>query len=89
MKHKRKKAQKFRGKKKHGGGHKKKRRGAGNKGGKGMAGTGKRADQKKPSILKEYGSSYFGKFGFHSIKKKKVKAINLEDIEKNIDKLAK
>ena len=41
----------------------KKRRGAGNRGGRGMAGSGKRADQKKPTILKLYGSSYFGKRG--------------------------
>ena len=40
-----KKVGKYRGSKTHGGGHMKKRRGAGNRGGRGMAGTGKRADQ--------------------------------------------
>ena len=53
-----------------------------------MAGSGKRADQKKPSILKLYGSSYFGKKGFVPHKKKKIKTINLFMIEKNLDSLA-
>lgn len=46
----------------HGWGAKKKHRGKGNKGGAGMAGTGKRADQKKPNIWKN--KKYFGKHGF-------------------------
>ena len=57
-----------------------------------MAGTGKRADQKKPSILKEYGNKYFGKHGFTSLQQKKnakLKVINLKDIEKNLDTLGK
>lgn len=49
----------------HGGGSKKKRRGAGSRGGRGMAGSGKRADQKKPTILNIYGKEYFGKRGFN------------------------
>ena len=61
---KRKKVVKYRGSHTHGGGAKKKRRGAGHRGGRGMAGSGKRADQKKPTILKLYGNSYFGKKGF-------------------------
>ena len=72
MKSKRKKVNKYRGSQTHGGGAKKKRRGAGNRGGRGMAGSGKRADQKKPSILKEYGNRYFGKRGFRSKNKKKI-----------------
>jgi len=51
----------------HGWGSKKKHRGAGNRGGKGMSGSGKKADQLKPSLWKE---RYFGKFGF---KKKGIK----------------
>ena len=47
-----------------------------------MAGTGKRADQKKPSILKEFGNAYFGKKGFFSRNRKDIKAINIEDLEK-------
>ena len=47
----------------HGGGSMKKRRGAGHRGGRGAAGSGKRADTKKPSIWK---GKYFGKSGFSS-----------------------
>ena len=84
----RKKVNKYRGSQTHGSGAKKKRRGAGNRGGRGMAGSGKRADQKKPTILKLYGSSYFGKHGFKRPQKvkKKIKAINLNDLEKLIIK---
>ena len=76
---KRKKVVKYRGSHTHGGGAKKKRRGAGHRGGRGMAGSGKRADQKKPTILKLYGSSYFGKRGFRvpGKKKNKFEPVNL------------
>lgn len=79
MKYKRKKLVKRRGHKTHGWGSKKKRRGAGNRGGRGMAGTGKRADQKKPSIINKYGNSYFGKRGFKRPQStiKKIKTINV------------
>jgi large subunit ribosomal protein L15 len=62
-----------RGHKTHGWGSKKKHRGAGNRGGRGNAGSGKRADQKKPSYWnslrtkkesQKHGQNYFGKFGF-------------------------
>jgi|TARA_Y100000310_G_scaffold138289_2_gene137235 large subunit ribosomal protein L15 len=78
---KKKKGPKFRGSRYHGGGTKK-HRGAGNRGGRGMAGSGKRADHKKPSILKEYGPKYFGAFGFNrpARKVKVVKAINIADL---------
>jgi large subunit ribosomal protein L15 len=71
----------------HGGGAKKKRRGSGHRGGFGMAGSGKRADQRKPTILKLYGPEYFGKHGFIRPKKIvfKVKAINISEIERNLD----
>ena len=83
----RKKFTRMRGSHTHGGGAKKKRRGSGHRGGFGMAGSGKRADQKKPSILKLYGNEYFGKHGFTRPKKivTNVKAVNLSDIEKNLD----
>ena len=43
-------------------GKKKKTRGSGNQGGVGMAGTGKRADQKKTLVIKlTGGNNYFGK----------------------------
>src|SRR3989344_3989809 len=82
--HKRRKFTRMRGTHTHGGGSKKKRRGAGNRGGRGMAGSGKRADQKKPTILKLYGSSYFGKKGFTSKIKKDIKSINIQTIENRL-----
>jgi large subunit ribosomal protein L15 len=83
---KRKKDTKFRGSHTHGWGSKKKHRGAGNRGGKGMAGTGKRADQKKPSIWKE---EYFGKHGFSRINAKDNKCVNVGFLDQNIEKIAK
>lgn len=80
MKFKRKKSVKQRGYKTHGYGSKKKHRGAGSRGGRGMAGSGKRADQKKPSIFKIYGNTYFGKRGFKLHNKKGLKTINLEGL---------
>ncbi len=79
---KRKKNTRFRGSLTHGWGSPKKHKGAGNRGGRGMAGSGKRADQKKFSILKEYGHSYFGKHGFNRPQKmlKETKAINIADL---------
>jgi len=60
----------------------KKHKGSGNRGGKGMAGTGKKADQRKSWVIK-YQFPYFGKQGFtsKSTEKKRVKFINLKDIE--------
>lgn len=82
---KKKKVTKYRGSHTHGGGSKKKRRGAGNRGGRGMAGSGKRADQKKPTILKLYGNTYFGKKGFKSRRnKKKIKEISIQTIENKL-----
>lgn len=88
---KRKKSTRMRGSQTHGWGAKKKHRGAGNRGGRGMAGSGKRGDQKKPSILKEYGNTYFGKHGFKRPKKliKKEKVTNLYYLEENASKLGK
>ena len=81
---KRKKNTRQRGSKTHGWGAKKKHRGQGNRGGRGMAGTGKRADSKKPSIWKE---RYFGKFGFVSkTPKPKINPVNISYIEQHIDK---
>jgi large subunit ribosomal protein L15 len=81
---KRRKVVKYRGSMTHGGGSKKKRRGAGNRGGKGMAGTGKRSDNKKPSI---WGRKYFGKKGFTSKNVKDIKEVNIIYLEGNISKL--
>ncbi|MEM4245642.1 MAG: uL15 family ribosomal protein, partial [Candidatus Nanoarchaeia archaeon] len=82
-----KKNKKMRGSKTHGWGSKKKHRGAGNRGGRGMAGTGKRADQNKPTILVVYGKEYFGKRGFKRPRRKEDKTINLDYIEKHIEQL--
>lgn len=82
--HKKKKNKRMRGSKTHGGGSMKKRRGAGNRGGRGNAGTGKRADVKKPSIKV---NTYFGKYGFKKKNKTKIHAINIEYLEKFSEKL--
>ncbi len=81
------KNRKMRGSKTHGWGSMKKHRGAGSRGGRGMAGTGKRGDAKKPSIWKD--KKYFGKHGFKRPKKTtiKIKAINLKTIEQNLESL--
>ncbi|HZX45327.1 MAG TPA: uL15 family ribosomal protein [Candidatus Nanoarchaeia archaeon] len=81
----RKKFSRQRGRHTHGWGSKKKHRGSGNRGGFGMAGTGKRADQKNPSIWKD--PHYFGKFGFTPQGIKKViNPINIGYLEENIAK---
>lgn len=75
----------------HGWGFRKKHKKSGHRGGYGMAGSGKRADQKKTLILKLYGNKYFGKQGITSKKteRDKRKRINLFDIESNIDSYLK
>ncbi len=81
----RKKDVKQRGSHTHGWGSKKKHRGSGNRGGKGMAGTGKRSDAVKPSIWK---TEYFGKHGF--VRKGRQKSpvpVNIEYLDENIGKL--
>lgn len=80
---KRKKNDRQRGSMTHGWGAKKKHRGQGNRGGRGMAGTGKRADSKKPSIWKD--KHYFGKHGFVSkTPKVKINAVNINFLEQHI-----
>ena len=79
-----KKSKKLRAKTTHGYGSKKKHRGAGNRGGRGMAGTGKRADQKKQTILKKYGNACFVKKEL-KLKKKKVNSINLYELDTLIE----
>ena len=68
--YKRKKVNRYRGHSNHGGGARKKRRGAGSRGGRGMAGTWKRAGQKKagmPLVL--------GKHGFRPLRTVSVERI--------------
>jgi large subunit ribosomal protein L15 len=70
----------------HGWGFRKKHKKSGHRGGKGMAGSGKRADQKKTLVLKLYGNEYFGKQGITSKKteRDKRKRINLSDVQANL-----
>ncbi|MDD5133395.1 MAG: uL15 family ribosomal protein [Candidatus Nanoarchaeia archaeon] len=90
---KRRKDTRFRATRTCGWGGKHRHRGSGNRGGVGKAGTGKRAAHKKIAILKYEGKDYYGKHGFNSIKIKrsqtKLEAINIEDLEKNLEKFAK
>ena len=83
---KRKKNTSMRGGQTHGWGAKKKHRGKGNKGGCGMAGTGKRNESKKPSIYKE---PYFGKRGFIPKNTTETKVINVGELDQKIEKLIK
>lgn len=89
--HKRHKSKRFRGSKTHARGFKKKARGSGHQGGVGLAGTGKRGDQKKTMILNLFGNDYFGKDKTlrRGHVKAKPKAINLKFISENIETLIK
>ncbi len=86
--HKRRKSGRMhgRGRGSHGWGERKKHKKKGHRGGKGMAGSGKRADQKKTLVIKLYGNKYFGKQGFTSrgTERDKRKRINLQAIENNL-----
>jgi large subunit ribosomal protein L15 len=62
--HKQKKNVRQRAKTTHGWGSMKKHRGAGHRGGRGLSGSGKRSDQRKPALWKD--KKYFGKHGFTS-----------------------
>ena len=80
MKFKVKKNTRQRGSKTHGWGSKKKHRGAGHRGGRGMAGTGKRGDAKKPTIIKTIGNAYYGQHGFTSKSRRVERIINLRQL---------
>jgi large subunit ribosomal protein L15 len=77
-----KRVRKMRGSSTHGWGRKSKHRGSGNRGGFGNAGTGKRAQSKKPSINP---SEYFGKHGFHSVYERKYDVVNVGQIGQYYD----
>jgi len=91
--HKRKKASRMHGRHQgtHGWGARKKHKKSGHRGGSGMAGTGKRGDQKKTLVNKLYGNDYFGKQGITSKKTEhdKRKRINLKVIGDNLEKFGK
>ncbi len=71
----------------HGTGARKNNRESGNRGGFGMAGSGKRADHKKTLITKLFGHGYFGKKGITSKKTEKDKRlrIGLAQIQSNLE----
>ncbi len=84
--HKRKKSSRIRGGKTCGWGFRQKHKGHGNKGGTGMAGSGKRADHKKQiALMSDEKGQYFGKQGATSrrTEKKKYEKINLIDVRNN------
>ncbi|RME52822.1 50S ribosomal protein L15 [Candidatus Woesearchaeota archaeon] len=83
MMRKRKKVVKYRGSKTHGGGSMKKRRGAGNRGGRGLGGSGKRGDAKKPSLWKVRPKQ--GKRGFTS-KRPRRKGINVGSLSRLVQR---
>ena len=87
--HKRKKNSRIRGARTVGWGFRQKHKGHGNKGGFGMAGTGKRADHKKQSALEsDPKKRYFGKQGATSrgTAVKKYEKINLFSLKDNFFK---
>ncbi|MGV8152081.1 MAG: uL15m family ribosomal protein [Candidatus Nanoarchaeia archaeon] len=89
--HKKRKSKGQRGWTTHGHGARKKWQSSGHKGGKGMSGTGKRADHKKSLVIKLYGNKYFGKQGItsKSTEKDRSKVMNLRDIQDNFESLMK
>lgn len=89
--HKRKKRSRLRGSKTAFYGARKKHKKSGHRGGKGMAGSGKRADQKKTLILKLYGNKYFGKQGITSkgTERNKDDKINIQQIQDNVENFVK
>jgi len=84
--HKRKKNSRIRGAKTCGWGFRQKHKGHGNKGGFGMAGTGKRGDHKKQSAEQSVKGKYFGKQGATSrgTERNKYEKINLYAIKDNL-----
>jgi len=82
-----KKYRKFRGHRTYGRGSHKKARGAGNRGGRGMAGLHKH----KWSYTVKYDPEHFGKTGFKrpSAAVKEIKAINLKDLDRRAEQLLK
>ena len=83
---KRKKSSRYAGSQTHGRGAKEKTRASGNRGGYGMAGTGKRGDQRKTLVIKlSGGNNYFGKDRTLRAgnKPKRLKVINLNQISED------
>lgn len=83
-----KKVRKLRGSHTHGWGCKKKHRGGGHKGGRGMAGTGKRKKTKWTWVIK-YAPDHLGKRGFKRPieAQREITAVNLRFIDEHLDEL--
>jgi large subunit ribosomal protein L15 len=81
----RKKSSRHRGSWTHGWGEKKKHRGAGSRGGRGNAGSGKRGDVKAPSFWKI--KKYFGKHGFKNPASKKVNTVTISSLNSSVQQL--
>ena len=81
----RKKSSRHRGSWTHGTGEKKKHRGAGSRGGRGNAGSGKRGDAKKPRYWKI--KNFVGKHGFTNATSKDLNSISISQLNTNIAKL--
>ena len=80
-----KKNKKQRGSHTHGWGAKKKHRGAGHRGGRGNAGTGKRGDANKSKIWDQ--KKYFGRHGFKKLSPSfKAVPINVSQIQEKLEK---
>lgn len=75
----------------HGWGARKKHMGSGHRGGKGMAGSGKRADHNRLHFIVNYGNKYFGKQGFTSrgSERNKKRVVNIREIIENLDNYKK
>jgi len=68
----------------HGCGSKKKARGAGNRGGRGNAGRGKKSDHRKQQYIVK--GIFLGQRGFHMHgAKKEIRSINIEDMQSRLD----
>lgn len=86
---KRRKSSRHAGSQTHGRGAKERTRGSGNQGGKGWAGTGKRADQKKTLVIHLFGNQYFGKDKTlrRGNKPRKPDVINLSELQERLPHL--
>ena len=85
--HTRKKNTRMRGSVTHGYGSMKKHRGAGSRGGRGNAGSGKRGDAKKPTFRAILGRE-LGRFGFSNATSRiKINPVNIYYLENSFDQL--
>jgi large subunit ribosomal protein L15 len=69
-------------------GYKNRTKGSGNRGGYGMAGTGKRGDQRKTLVINLYGNNYFGK-KLSTSKAHKIPSISLRSLHEKLSTLVK